>query len=801
MKSKFIKFLILFVIFFLNNTIHAENISIQSKEMSFDKDNEVSIFTKNVEIKTEDENTINSEFAKYNKKLGIITLRNNIIVTDSKNNTIKAEYAEYFEKKKILKINGFAEIITSEDYKIKGEDIILDDINKSIISKKNAVIIDNDENIISLENFEFTKRNNLFKSIGLIKIEDKKNNIYEFSQIYIDTKKKEIFGTDSKSFLNDENLKVNPENKPRVFSNSTQISQDKSIFDKSVFTLCDYRENDKCPPWTIKASKMVHDSNKKTIYYDNAIIKIYDLPIFYIPRLSHPDPSVDRRSGFLPPSFSDSKNLGTAISIPYFWSVNEDKNFTLNSKLFSNENPLITGEYHQALKRGSFISDFGFTEGYKKDTNNKKKGDKSHFFFNFSNNFNTDDFESSLSVDLQHVSNDKYLKLYKINSNLVEYSTNSLKNTIDYSYQNNDLFFGVNTSVYETLNETYSDKYEYILPQITFDKNIINSEKFGLLDLQTNYKVHKYDTNKLTNFLVNNFNWVSKDFNHSSGLKSNFLGSIKNINYEAKNTELYKENTTSELFGVLGYEMGLDLFKVNNQTKHLLSPKILVKYSPGSMRKESEGTRLTPITAFDLDRTNDNYNFETGLNSTVGFDYQIEKRNQKFDFSIAQIINEKENKKLASKTGLDEKLSDVIGSSNFKINENFEIKHDFLIDQNFRELNYNEIGSSLNFDPFKIDFSYLQEDKHVGEQEYFKTKLNYNTSNNGLVSFETKRNLITNSSEFYNLSYEYNNDFLRAGLVYRREYYTDSEIEPENSLMFKITLTPFGNISSPSFSQ
>ena len=154
----------------------------------------------------------------------------------------------------------------------------------------------------------------------------------------------------------------------------------------------------------------------------------------------------------------------------------------------------------------------------------------------------------------------------------------------------------------------------------------------------------------------------------------------------------------------------------------------------------SEGARLTPITAFNLDRTNDNYNFETGLSSTVGFDYQIKKRNQKFDFSIAQIINEKENKKLASKTGLDEKLSDVIGSSNLKINENIEIKHNFLIDQNFGELNYNEIGSALNFDPFKIDFSYLQEDKHIGEQEYFKTKLNYNTSNNGLVSFETKRN-------------------------------------------------------------
>ena len=70
-----------------------------------------------------------------------------------------------------------------------------------------------------------------------------------------------------------------------------------------------------------------------------------------------------------------------------------------------------------------------------------------------------------------------------------------------------------------------------------------------------------------------------------------------------------------------------------------------------------------------------------------------------------------------------------------------------------------------------------------------------------MFSFETKRNLITSSAEFYNLSYEYINDCLRAGIVYRREFYNDSEIEPENSLMFKITLTPFGNIKSPTFSQ
>ena len=60
---------------------------------------------------------------------------------------------------------------------------------------------------------------------------------------------------------------------------------------------------EKNPPWTIQSSQMLHDNKKKTIYYDNALIKIYNIPIFYIPKLSHPDPTVDRRSGFLPATF------------------------------------------------------------------------------------------------------------------------------------------------------------------------------------------------------------------------------------------------------------------------------------------------------------------------------------------------------------------------------------------------------------------------------------------------------------------------------------------------------------------
>ncbi len=796
------KFLIILFFFKIASNVYAEEIKIEAKDITLDKKNFTSIFENEVVIKTEDNNTIESDYLEYNKKKGLLKLKNNITANDVKNNVIKTDRAEYNEKEKIFLSIGETEIITSEKYILKGADIKVDN-KKNIISSKNQTLLkDPDGNQIYLENFEFNINSNIFKSIGLVKIQDKMNNIYEFSQIYIDTKKKEILGTDIKAFLNQEDFKVDQRNKPRVFANSIKIEKNSSSFNKSIFTLCDYRKDDKCPPWTIQSSQMLHDSKKKTIYYDNAVIKVYDIPIFYFPKLAHPDPTVDRRSGFLPPSLYDTKNLGEGISIPYFLDLGIDRNLILTSRLYVSENPLMMGEYHQVFKNSSFLTDFGFTEGYKKTSVTKKSGNKSHIFAKFVKNFTgKEGSENSLNISVQNVSNDKYLKLYKIKSNLVDYNKDTLESSLEFTHETDDIFFGMNASIYETLKDNYTDKYEYIAPEIIFNKNLFNNDKFGSLDLQTNLKTHNYDTNKLTNFFVNDLNWRFKDINFNTGINTKILGNIKNINYEAKNVDIYKDEATSEIFGALGFLSQINLQKNVGDQNHLLTPKMFLRYSPGSMRKETSGSKLNPINAFSMDRLGNINNFETGASATLGLDYNIKDNFKEFDFSVAQVISQEENKKMASRTSLDEKLSDLVGSANYKFNNKFSLNYNFALDQNYNDINYNEIGTEFNIGIIDINFNYLQEKKHIGDQDYFTTELNLKNKDKGLLSFETKRNLITNSSEFYNLSYEYINDCLRAGLVYRREFYNDSELEPENSLMFKITLTPFGGLESPTFSK
>ena len=96
-------------------------------------------------------------------------------------------------------------------------------IKKDLSVQKKSNIIDADNNKINLENFEYLIDNNIFKSIGLIEFEDKNDNTYEFSQIYIDTKKKRVLGTDIKAYLNQDIFKINEKNKPRIFANTIKI--------------------------------------------------------------------------------------------------------------------------------------------------------------------------------------------------------------------------------------------------------------------------------------------------------------------------------------------------------------------------------------------------------------------------------------------------------------------------------------------------------------------------------------------------------------------------------------------------
>ena len=155
---------------------------------------------------------------------------------------------------------------------------------------------------------------------------------------------------------------------------------------------------------------------------------------------------------------------------------------------------------------------------------------------------------------------------------------------------------------------------------------------------------------------------------------------------------------------------------------------------------------------------------------------------------------------MLSKSSLDQKMSDIVGSFNYNFSEIGNVGYKFLLDNNLNDLNYSEISTGLNFGKVSFNLDYLEENKHVGSEHYVKSGITLNFSENNNLNFSTRKNFKTESTELYDISYQYMMDCLSAGLVFRREFYEDSDIEANDTLMFTIKFVPLGGVKAPAYS-
>ena len=157
------------------------------------------------------------------------------------------------------------------------------------------------------------------------------------------------------------------------------------------------------------------DKAKKTIFYEHATLKVYDIPIFYFPRFFHPDPTVKRQSGFLMPTLTNSTTVGTGLTTPYYWAISNDKDLTFTPKFYNQENLLFLNEYRQAFNNAFLILDTSYTQGYKETTSKKNEGSRSHFFGELDINLADEKpYQSNLSLKVQKATNDTYFKVHNI---------------------------------------------------------------------------------------------------------------------------------------------------------------------------------------------------------------------------------------------------------------------------------------------------------------------------------------------------------------------------------------------------
>jgi LPS-assembly protein len=129
-----------------------------------------------------------------------------------------------------------------------------------------------------------------------------------------------------------------------------------TVFHSGVYTACEACKDDpkKPPVWQVKGARMIHDSAEKMIYFEDARLEFFGMPVAYMPYFSAPDPTVKRKSGFLLPFATYSKTNGFGIETPYYWAIAPDYDMTLTPRLMTQQGLLMRGEFRQRLENGAY---------------------------------------------------------------------------------------------------------------------------------------------------------------------------------------------------------------------------------------------------------------------------------------------------------------------------------------------------------------------------------------------------------------------------------------------------------------
>ena len=130
-----------------------------------------------------------------------------------------------------------------------------------------------------------------------------------------------------------------------------------TVFHSGVYTACEPCKDDpkKPPKWQVKAARIIHDEGEKMMYFENARLEFFGVPLAYIPYFSAPDPTVKRKTGVLVPSFSSSTIFGVGVTVPYYWALAPDYDFTFTPMITTRQGPLLQGEWRQRLESGSYF--------------------------------------------------------------------------------------------------------------------------------------------------------------------------------------------------------------------------------------------------------------------------------------------------------------------------------------------------------------------------------------------------------------------------------------------------------------
>ena len=215
-----------------------------------------------------------------------------------------------------------------------------------------AITVDaNEPKTIKSEKIEYDVKTGTIKTTGKTEISNASGQRMTLTDSYLTSKGESVSGKDVEIWLGE-----------HVYIKSKSITRDgnDTIARNATFTACENCD-DYGNAWSIWASKIKHRMDDRMLSFFNMVLRVYDLPVLWVPYYTMPDPGVKHKSGLLMPSFGSTNKMGTQINLPIYFAFSDYHDATVTLSYLTKENPLFQLEHRLNLNHADFVTNGSYT--------------------------------------------------------------------------------------------------------------------------------------------------------------------------------------------------------------------------------------------------------------------------------------------------------------------------------------------------------------------------------------------------------------------------------------------------------
>ena len=671
-------------------------------------------------------------------------------------------------------------------------DELSNDEQKGIVTASGHVEVAHEGRLLIADKIIFNQNTDILQATGNISLLEPSGDVIFANTMEISGDFKDGVLSDIRLLLSDRS-RIAANGAKRTGGNITE-------FRKAVYSPCELcrDEPEKAPLWQLKAVKVVHDKTRKTIEYSDAWLELSGIPVFYTPYLSHPDPTVKRKSGFLAPSFGGSSDLGFVFRTPYFINLSPHNDLTITPVITTDEGIAMAGEYRQLLRQGELNIDGSITRDSQSDIRGHIKSE---------GRFNVDDtwrwgFDGNGTLD------DTYMRRYGFGSD----STLASRLFTEGFRKRN--YMAANSYYFQGLKES-DDPGEAPIVLPLFDYNHVGEP--GRLGGRPSL-----DVNFLA--LTRTEGTDTRRFSVKGGWKLPYTsprGDIYTLTTSLQG-DLYHTNslqrdgiqgTHSGVSGRLQPQIGMEwrypfVREEGSNVYQLVEPIVSAIVSPygGNSTKipnedsqdfEFDDTNLFSENRFPgLDRVEGgprlNYGLKWGVFGAKGGNTTL---------FVGQSFRYKSDDTYAQGSGLEDNISDIVGKLHITPGNHFDLLYRTRLDKDNLAANRNEVQISAGEELLRLSTNYVFFERQEGSEFAGREELSMSLSSQMTRFWKGRvsgvRDLTGQGAQRslgFNLTYE--DECLTFSTDLTRSYYEDRDLKPTDAIMFRVTFKTLGEVKS-----